>query len=82
MPVGRHERANKALMASSVECRLPFLHPELVEHALALEGVLLVPVTARWNEDLLERAGFKAVDCFWRSLNYFAGWVAVKGERS
>lgn len=29
-------RANKVFMARSVECRLPFLHPPLVERALAL----------------------------------------------
>lgn len=45
---------------------------------LSLEGVL-VPVTARWNEELLTAAGFKAVDCFWRWMN-FAGWVAIKPE--
>jgi len=43
---------------------------------LSLEGVL-VPVTARWNEELLYQEGFTSVDCFWRHLN-FAGWVAVK----
>lgn len=43
---------------------------------LSLEGAL-VPLTAAWNEDLLRAAGFKAVDCFWRWMN-FAGWVAVK----
>lgn len=43
---------------------------------LALEGVL-VPVTARWNEDLLTRAGFAEVDGFWRWAN-FAGWIGVK----
>ena len=43
---------------------------------LALEGVL-VPVTARWNEELLRGAGFDVVDCFWRCLN-FAAWVAVR----
>lgn len=42
----------------------------------SLEGVL-VPVTAKWNEDLLTGAGFRKVDCFWRCLN-FAGWIAVK----
>ena len=42
----------------------------------ALEGVL-VPVTARWNEDLLAGAGFKQIECFWRWCN-FAGWLAVK----
>lgn len=43
---------------------------------LSLEGVL-VPVTARWNEELLRQAGFRQVDCFWRWCN-FAGWIAVK----
>lgn len=43
---------------------------------LALEGVL-VPVTSRWNEDLLTAAGFRHVECFWRALN-FAGWVAIR----
>lgn len=42
----------------------------------SLEGVL-VPITAKWNEELLYSTGFKQVDCFWRSLN-FAGWVAIK----
>ncbi len=42
----------------------------------SLEGVL-VPVTARWNEDLLKQAGFARVECFWRWMN-FAGWLAVK----
>lgn len=44
--------------------------------ALSLEGVL-VPVTAKWNEELLRSAGFTRVDCFWRCLN-FAGWIGVK----
>lgn len=42
----------------------------------SLEGVL-VPVTARMNEEFLRSAGFHEVDCFWRWAN-FAGWVAVK----
>jgi tRNA (cmo5U34)-methyltransferase len=42
----------------------------------SLEGVL-VPVTARWNVELLKGAGFRDVDCFWRALN-FAGFLAVK----
>jgi len=51
--------------------------PEAIERKrLSLEGVL-VPVTARWNEELLRMAGFATVDCFWRWMN-FAGWVAVK----
>lgn len=42
----------------------------------SLEGVL-VPVTADWNTDLLIRAGFRHVDCYWRHLN-FAAWIGVK----
>lgn len=42
----------------------------------SLEGVL-VPVTAKWNEDLLHNAGFTKIDCFWRYLN-FVGWIAIK----
>ena len=43
---------------------------------LSLEGVL-VPVTAKWNEDLLRQAGFQEVECIWRWMN-FAGWVGGK----
>lgn len=43
---------------------------------LALEGVL-VPLTARWNEDMLRLAGFSEVDCFW-AWGPFRAWVAVK----
>lgn len=49
---------------------------EIDRKRYSLEGVL-VPVTARWNEDLLGSAGFRHVDCFWRWMN-FAGWIAVK----
>ena len=42
----------------------------------SLEGVL-VPITADWNRNLLETAGFRQIDCFWRYLN-FAGFIAVK----
>ncbi len=49
---------------------------EIERKRLALEGVL-VPVAARWNEELLRAAGFREVDCFWRWMN-FAGWVAVR----
>jgi tRNA (cmo5U34)-methyltransferase len=43
---------------------------------LSLEGVL-VPVTERWNRDMLLGSGFKKLDCFWRWMN-FAGWIAIK----
>ena len=43
---------------------------------LSLEGVL-VPVTSSWNEHLLQQAGFREIDVFWRYLN-FVGYVAIK----
>lgn len=43
---------------------------------LSLEGVL-VPVTSRWNVELLRQAGFREVDCFWRWAN-FAAWLAIR----
>jgi tRNA (cmo5U34)-methyltransferase len=42
----------------------------------SLHGVL-VPWTARKNEKALEEAGFRDVECVWRSLN-FACWAAIK----
>lgn len=42
----------------------------------SLEHVL-TPLTVGWNEELLRRAGFPHVECFWRSLN-FAGWLAIR----
>jgi tRNA (cmo5U34)-methyltransferase len=42
----------------------------------ALEGVL-VPITSKWNEEMLYNAGFKTVDGFWRCCN-FCGWLALK----
>lgn len=43
---------------------------------LSLEGVL-VPVTYKWNVEMLRSAGFTEVDCFWRWMN-FCGLVAVR----
>ena len=50
--------------------------PQIRDKRKSLEGVL-VPVTAKWNEDILRQCGFRKVDCFWRCLN-FAAWVAIK----
>lgn len=49
---------------------------QILDKKLSLEGVL-VPVTAKWNEELLKMSGFKHIDCFWRWMN-FCGWVAIK----
>jgi len=49
---------------------------EVERKRLALEGVL-VPVTAKWNEELMRSAGFTQIDCFWRWMN-FAAWIAKR----
>ena len=41
-----------------------------------LEGVLM-PLSSKWNEELLSHSGFRHIDCFWRHMN-FTGWLAVK----
>ena len=49
---------------------------EIDRKRYSLEGVL-VPLTAKWNEQLINSAGFRYTDCFWRWMN-FAGWIAIK----
>ena len=58
----------------SMKLRAGYSVEEIDRKAESLEGVL-VPVTARWNEELLDAAGFTRVECVWRFLN-FAAWVA------
>ena len=53
-----------------------YTEEDIERKRLSLEGVL-VPMTAKSNEELLRDTGFRHVDCFWRWMN-FAGWVAVK----
>lgn len=53
-----------------------YTQEQILSKRKSLEGVL-VPITAKWNEDLLRETGFKQTDCFWRHLN-FAGWIARK----
>ena len=53
-----------------------YTEEQIERKRLSLEGVL-VPITAKWNEELLDKANFSTSDCFWRWMN-FAGWVAVK----
>jgi tRNA (cmo5U34)-methyltransferase len=60
----------------AMKARNGYTTEQIERKRLALEGVL-VPVTARWNEDLLRDAGFRQIECFWRWLN-FAGWIGVK----
>ena len=53
-----------------------YTEEQIQDKRKSLEGVL-VPITAKWNEDLLRSCGFPKIDCYWRYLN-FAAWVAVK----
>lgn len=53
-----------------------YTQEQIERKRLSLEGVL-VPVPAKFNEEMLRQAGFSQIDCFWRWMN-FAGWVAVK----
>ena len=53
-----------------------YTQEEIDRKKMSLEGVL-VPLTGKFNEQLIKSAGFKYIDCFWRWMN-FAGWIAVK----
>ena len=49
---------------------------EIRDKKLKLEGVL-VPVTNKFNLDLMRQAGFNRIDIFWKDLN-FIGYIAMK----
>ena len=53
-----------------------YTEEQIERKRLSLEGVM-TPISASWNEELLEKAGFIHKDVFWRWMN-FAGWIAVK----
>lgn len=53
-----------------------YTQEQIMAKRRSLEGVL-VPVTSDWNVDLLERAGFRHVECYWRHLN-FGAWIGIK----
>lgn len=53
-----------------------YTYEDIDKKADSLERVL-VPVTADWNVQMMNEAGFRHVDCFWRWMK-FAGWIAVK----
>ena len=59
-----------------LKMRNGYSNEEIQRKRFSLEGVL-VPVTAKWNEELLRSNGFRQVECIWRCLN-FAAWLAVK----
>jgi tRNA (cmo5U34)-methyltransferase len=76
--LGNYPNLNKVMASNYHVMKLNngYTREEVDRKALSLEGVL-VPITAKWNEDLLHEAGFRQVDCFWRWMN-FAGWIAIK----
>ncbi len=49
---------------------------QILRKKKSLEGVL-VPMTSEWNKSMLKTAGFRAVDVFWRNLN-FEAYVCIK----
>lgn len=76
--LGNTALINKSLVKNYYDLKKNngYSQEEIDRKRLSLEGVL-VPVTAKWNEEMLIQAGFKQVDCFWRWMN-FAGWIAIK----
>lgn len=53
-----------------------YTQEQIERKRLSLEGVL-VPLTAKWNEEMLHWSGFRRVECFWRWMN-FAAWIGVR----
>ena len=76
--LGNSAFLNELMVSGYLELKAgnDYTREQIERKRLSLEGVL-VPVTSKWNEELLTQAGFREVDCFWRWMN-FAGWVAVK----
>jgi len=76
--IGANSEIDKAMVDIYYQLKASngYTQEQIERKRLSLEGSL-VPVTAKWNEELLSIAGFKQVDCFWRWMN-FAGWVAIK----
>ncbi len=75
--LGEGPEINQALVDSyyAMKSANGYTEEQIERKRLALEGVL-VPMTAKWNVEMLHLAGFTKVDCFWRSLN-FAGFIAL-----
>lgn len=76
--LGQPAQLNETMVARHLDMKRAngYSEEQIIRKRLALEGIL-VPITASWNEELLRSAGFDAVDCFWRWMN-FAAWVAVR----
>lgn len=76
--LAEHDALDRLLvkMHHSYKAGRGYTEEEIARKRLALRGVMQ-PTTALSNELCLILAGFPAVECFWRDLN-FAAWVAVK----
>ena len=76
--LGQTSQLNEMMVARYLDMKRAngYSEEQIIRKRLALEGVL-VPITASWNEELLTRAGFEAVECVWRWMN-FAAWVAIR----
>jgi tRNA (cmo5U34)-methyltransferase len=76
--LGQTAQLNDLMVARYLELKRAngYSEEQIIRKRLALEGVL-VPITAKWNEELLARAGFDAIDCVWRWMN-FAAWAAIR----
>lgn len=76
--LGYNEKIDSILVDEyySLKTENRYTHEQIQAKRKSLEGVL-VPVTEDWNYDLLRKAGFEEIECFWRYLN-FAGYIAIK----
>ena len=76
--LGNSSKVNELLVSEYLKQKADneYTEEQIERKKASLEGVL-VPLTERWNLDLLNRVGFLDVECFWRYLN-FAGFIAVK----
>ena len=76
--LGQSAQLNDVMVARYLDMKRDrgYSEEQILRKRLALEGVL-VPITASWNEELLRSAGFEAIECFWRWMN-FAAWAAVR----
>jgi tRNA (cmo5U34)-methyltransferase len=76
--IGGTSQLNRLMVDSYYEMKSGngYTEEDIKRKRLSLEGVL-VPQTARANEEMLSLTGFRKIDCFYRHLN-FAGWVCIK----
>lgn len=76
--LGNTAEINEAMVTQyhSLKARNGYSQEAIDRKALSLEGVL-VPVTSKWNWELLKQAGFQHIDCYWRWMN-FSAWIGIR----